>query len=196
MQLNNKPDNICNDCLTELKGAVSFKQKCENSDSFLRNINLQIFDKFDDDFIDTNLFEDDDYDLKPDFEEIFDTNSKSQSSGCSEKSHLVDSSCQVDALAHTGHKKKSSKKFTIQCPTCEEEFSGPSKLIIHAKNEHQDLKPFKCLECTKCFQNPKSLKVHKRSHGNEKRFKCNECSLQFHVKANLISHARTHSGKV
>jgi KRAB domain-containing zinc finger protein len=93
-------------------------------------------------------------------------------------------------------KKKNSKKFSIQCSTCEEEFSGPSKLVIHAKNIHQDLKPFKCSDCPRSYQNPKALKVHKRSHENEKRFKCNECSLQFHVKANLVSHARTHSGMI
>lgn len=134
-------------------------------------------------------------DLKPDFEGIFEANSKSQSSCCSEKSNLVDNSCQVDALAAPPvQKKKGSKKISIQCPSCEEDFTGPSKLIIHARDQHQDLKPFKCAECPRSYQNPKALKVHKRSHENELRFKCSECSLQFHVKASLVSHARTHSG--
>lgn len=161
------------------------------------------FDKFDDDFIDTNLFDEDyvpDYlnedDLKPDFEEIFEASVKFQ---CSEKSKLVDSGCQVDVLASSPvtlpKRKSSSKKFTVRCTTCDEEFSGPAKLIIHARDFHQDLKPFKCTDCTRMYQNPKALKVHKRSHETEKRFKCNECSLQFHVKSNWISHARTHTGE-
>jgi KRAB domain-containing zinc finger protein len=95
----------------------------------------------------------------------------------------------------TVKKKISSKRFSIKCSTCEEEFSGPSKLISHARDQHQDLKPFKCSDCSRCYQNPKALKVHKRSHETEKRFKCLDCKLEFHVKANLISHSRVHSGE-
>lgn len=132
-------------------------------------------------------------DLKPDFEDIFEANAKFQSA---DKSKFVDSGCQVDVLASpvAQKRKSSSKKYTIKCSACDEEFSGPSKLIIHARELHQDLKPFKCTDCTRSYQNPKALKVHRRSHEVEKRFKCTECSLQFHVKSNLISHARTHSG--
>lgn len=195
----------------ELKTAVNFKQKCENSDSFLRNIHLPVFDKvvFDDDFIDTNLFDVPDYlnenDLKPDFEELFDNGF--ELAKLTEKANLVDNACQVDspplqtATLSTSpivKKKPSSRKFTLKCRMCEEEFTGPTKLIAHAMDQHQDTKPFKCPfeDCPKTYQNPKALKVHKRSrHEKEKRFKCDECSMQFYVKANFESHQRIHTGE-
>lgn len=134
------------------------------------------------------MYEDD---LKPDFEEILeDHHSKPEQ----KKTNV---GVQVDGGLIERKKSNKSKRFTIKCHTCDEEFPGPKKLISHSRDFHQDLKPFKCnySGCTKAYQNPKALKVHRRSHEEEKRFKCLECPAGFFVKANLISHTRTHLGE-
>jgi KRAB domain-containing zinc finger protein len=140
-----------------------------------------------------NLSEYDDFfineeDLKPDFEEILDSPKQSDDFFSKNEIKLGD-----------GKKRdnKASKRNSFICSTCDEEFSKPSKLIFHAKNSHQDMKPFKCIfnSCNRSYQNKKALKVHSRSHENEKKFKCLECDAKFHVKAYLISHLRTHSGE-
>lgn len=195
---------ICSDCLSDLKTACSFKEKCLASNQFIKNINFQtkfqIFDN--DDFIDTNLF-DDDYvtmtDLKPDFEELLESSSKSQAESVSS---FDSKGIQVDELLSEEDKNKkdkkinkNSKKLNVKCSICDEEFSGPSKLVAHSKEVHHDFKPFKCNICTRSYQNPKALKVHVRSHDPEKKFKCIDCNAGFHVKASLLSHSRIHSNE-
>lgn len=177
---------------------------------FLKNISFerkfQIFDDAGDgtidDFIDTNLF-DQDYifdpeymndptedDLKPDFDSL---DSKTQVENKTEsKGTQVDSSGQNE-------KRKFSRNPTrfIRCSSCSLTFSGPLKLIQHAKEVHQDIKPFKCLHlgCLRSYQNPKALKVHLKLHEVIKPFKCEECLASFHVKANLLAHIRIHTGE-
>lgn len=187
-----------------LKSACDFKQKCETSDLFLRNINFerkfQIFDADDETnlFIDTNLFDilDPDYisdptedDLKPDFDSL---DSKAQTDSGSKTK-------QIDSNGQQNEKRKYSRSLArfIKCSSCFETFSGPSKLMQHAKDFHQDSKPFKCthLECSRSYQNPKALKVHRKMHLVERPFKCDECHASFHVKANLLSHIRIHTGE-
>ncbi|KAL7051570.1 hypothetical protein ACKWTF_004509 [Chironomus riparius] len=201
LDLDFKPNLICSDCLNELKIACSFKQKCENSEQFIKNINFETKFQIFDDFIDTNLFDEDyvtDYmnedDLKPDFEELLECSSKSLPESVSS---VDNKGIQVDCFSEKKITKKSSKRFSIKCMTCDDEFSGPSKLVIHARDFHNDTKPFKCsiTGCMRAYQNPKALKVHKRSHEEDKRFKCSECNASFHVKGNLVSHARIHSGQ-
>lgn len=193
---------ICNGCLTQLRIACDFKQKCETSDLFLsKNFNFenkfQIFDDDDkynrtiDDFIDTNLFDilDPDYpvsdpneeDRKPDFDSL---EAKNQTTATS------------DSQSEKRKYLRNLARF-VKCSTCSETFSGPSKLIQHAKAAHQDMKPFKCNhpDCGRSYQNPKALKVHKKLHLIERPFKCDECLATFHIKARLQSHIRIHTGE-
>jgi KRAB domain-containing zinc finger protein len=165
---------------------------------FLKNINFvekkfqPLFDNENggtiDDFIDTNLFDQDyildpDYmndpteDLKPDFDSL---DSKAQSSD-GQRSRAARNSSRI-----------------LKCFSCSETFTGPGKLVQHAKDIHQDTKPFKCIHpgCVNAYQNPKGLKVHRKLHESDKQFKCSECQASFHVKANLLSHLRqTHTGE-
>lgn len=193
----------------QLKAACDFKQKCETTDLFLRNINFerkfQIFedDRTIDDFIDTNLFDseyilDPDYmndptledDLKPDFDSL----DSRQTEMTVEK---ASKGIQVEAQSD---KRKASRNVsikTLKCGACSETFSAPLKLVQHAKDFHNDLKPFKCCfqDCDRAYQNPKSLKIHHRLHESIKPFKCEECQNHFHVKANLLAHVRSHTGE-
>ncbi|KAG5669755.1 hypothetical protein PVAND_000049 [Polypedilum vanderplanki] len=202
IDLDFKPDLICGDCLNELKTACSFKQKCETSNQFIKNINFQtkfqIFDNDDNDFIDTNLFDEDYFmnenELKPDFEELLENHAKIKTeSGSSFDSKGV----QVESKQLIEKKKtnKNSKRSNIKCPNCDEDFTGPAKLILHSKEFHNDLKPFKCKQCARSYMNPKALKVHARSHDEDKKFKCTDCNASFHVKSSLISHSSIHSGQ-
>lgn len=211
--MDHKPDQICNDCLSQLKVACEFKHKCETSDSFLKNINfernLQIFDDADDrtidDFIDTNLF-DQDYILDPDYmNDPTEDGLEPDIDSLDSKALLVDTkvdskSCQVDFHIQQTEKRKISRNQTrfMKCSSCSETFSGPSRLMQHAINVHQDNKPFKCIYpgCEKSYQNPKALKVHQKFHDTVKPFKCEECNAGYHVKANLLAHVRTsHTGE-
>jgi KRAB domain-containing zinc finger protein len=132
--------------------------------------------------------------LKPDFEELLETSSKPKTESVSSfdsKAIQVESN-QLVQKKKTG---KNSKKSTIKCASCDEDFSGPSKLMLHAKEVHNDQKPFKCKQCLRSYTNPKALKVHTRSHDEHKKFKCTECNASFHVKSCLISHSSVHSGQ-
>ena len=155
-------------------------------------------------FIDTNLFDQDyifdaDYmddptedDLKPDFDYL-----DSRPTETSEN-RMDSKATQVESVSQQFEKRKNLRnQRTAQCSLCSESFSGPSKLIQHAKAFHQCMKPFKCnyTGCPSSYQTPKALKVHMKFHEIIKPFKCDECQASFHVKTNLLSHRRVHNGE-
>ena len=178
---------------------------------FLRNINFErkFLDDAEggtiDDFIDTNLFDQDyildpDYmndptedDLKPDFDSLDSKQPETGESSTNSKGTQIDSQVfQIEKRKFTRNPPK-----VLKCSSCTEIFSGPAKLVEHAKVFHNDLKPFKCSfqDCVRAYQNPKGLKIHRQLHENLKPFKCEECQLNFHVKANLLAHIRVHTGE-
>ncbi|XP_026546722.1 zinc finger protein 716-like [Notechis scutatus] len=56
-------------------------------------------------------------------------------------------------------------------------------------------KPYKCLECGKCFRTSRQFTIHKRIHTGEKPYKCMECGKTFTVSSGLRSHKKIHTGE-
>ncbi|KAJ9076802.1 GLI zinc finger 1 [Entomophthora muscae] len=63
-------------------------------------------------------------------------------------------------------------------------------------HSHTNQRPFRCSApgCSKAYNDPKTLREHKRTHG-EKTFLCTvpACSKSFHRKTHLKQHLRTHN---
>ncbi|XP_050523814.1 zinc finger protein 43-like isoform X2 [Daktulosphaira vitifoliae] len=56
------------------------------------------------------------------------------------------------------------KKNFFPCQWCSKKFSWSSGLYRHYRSAHKSIKPFKCVQCAKCFSDYTSYRVHKRNH--------------------------------
>lgn len=187
---------LCNQCMQMLKNACELKKKllkmlCGVSFESKFNIFDDIKEEIDN--IDTKLF--DPYlILDPSEFNAFDDDSLSH----------IDILEDVELNNKTLHKDESTKpppkklkhpvnnsKY-LQCAVCNEEFTGPAKLIKHSKEIHKDDMPFKCHHCKKAYSTKKGLKFHEVSHSDNKPFSCDFCLKAFHLKVYLLAHIRVH----
>ncbi|XP_029441471.1 zinc finger protein 629-like [Rhinatrema bivittatum] len=67
--------------------------------------------------------------------------------------------------------------------------------LVEPQKVHKRERPFKCIECEKCFVQRSQLKIHKAVHSGEKPFKCSECDKSFTWKSNLSAHLKLHRGE-
>ena len=82
--------------------------------------------------------------------------------------------------------KRTAHSSPVNCQCCDKEFKTEKLMRNHVKEKN-----FKetCSHCQTEFNNPRSYKVHLKSHGNSE-FKCDDCgkiclskaSLSFHLK--------------
>uniref|UniRef100_A0A803T181 Uncharacterized protein n=1 Tax=Anolis carolinensis TaxID=28377 RepID=A0A803T181_ANOCA len=85
-------------------------------------------------------------------------------------------------------------KKPYRCLECGKCFGQRAHLKSH-QIIHTGEKPYKCLECGKCFGRNTHLTLHKRIHTGEKPYQCLECGKCFSQKANLHKHQKIHTGK-
>ena len=83
-----------------------------------------------------------------------------------------------------------------KCKMCNYSSKHTLSLKWHQQSVHEGLK-FKCDKCDKTFNNPQSLKVHKKAHHNQKlEYSCNECEFTTisSFKVSLSRHAEQAHG--
>uniref|UniRef100_A0A803TU42 Uncharacterized protein n=1 Tax=Anolis carolinensis TaxID=28377 RepID=A0A803TU42_ANOCA len=83
------------------------------------------------------------------------------------------------------------EKGQHKCHQLEESFGSSMHLTNYGKPKVVD-KPYKCLECGKCYHLKGSLSTHQKSHFGEKPYKCLECGKSFYRKDSLKLHQYTH----
>ncbi|XP_060615570.2 zinc finger protein 157-like [Anolis sagrei] len=86
------------------------------------------------------------------------------------------------------------EKGQPQCHQWEESF-GSSIHLTNYENPQIVDKPYKCLECGKCYHLKASLSRHQKSHLEEKPYKCLECGKDFSEKRSFIVHEMNHRGE-
>lgn len=99
----------------------------------------------------------------------------------------------------------SKKPRVYTCRVCGEDgFDSLPKLLVHRRNNHQDVmlplgskkdKVHKCEQCNKAFTGRVALKHHAMSHAGELPHVCEFCNKGFTQKRSLILHRRIHTGE-
>ncbi|XP_040905033.1 zinc finger protein 3 homolog [Toxotes jaculatrix] len=87
------------------------------------------------------------------------------------------------------------QKEEKSCHICGKSFRRDSYLIRHVDKSHKGHKAFKCLECSKEFDQRYQLILHIRSHTGEKPFSCDYCGKAFVQNSSRLAHMRVHTGE-
>uniref|UniRef100_A0A8C6V6K0 Uncharacterized protein n=1 Tax=Naja naja TaxID=35670 RepID=A0A8C6V6K0_NAJNA len=94
----------------------------------------------------------------------------------------------------TSQKVIDTKEKPYKCLECGKCFKTRGHLTSHERI-HTGEKPYKCMECGKTFAHSNTLTLHNRIHTGEKPYKCMECGKTFTQGSGLRSHKMIHTGE-
>ncbi|XP_058028232.1 zinc finger protein 287-like [Ahaetulla prasina] len=94
----------------------------------------------------------------------------------------------------TSQKVIDTKEKPYKCLECGKCFRTRWHLTSHERI-HTGEKLYKCMECGKTFAHNNTLTIHKRIHTGEKPYKCMECGKTFAQRNHIISHKMIHTGE-
>lgn len=83
----------------------------------------------------------------------------------------------------------------IACRFCGKGFMKDSLLKKHVHESHKGQKAFKCLKCSKEFEDRHRLILHVRIHTGERPFSCDFCGKTFIQNSSRILHMSVHTGE-
>lgn len=216
------PSQVCQQCAQQVNTSYDFKQRCESTDSILRQylIKMQPNHKagIQDDpeaslqsIAQTNI-EDEDWEplsIKIEVKELgredclpSDGKWKNAQPGPSDVMNSDDKTLSAAKIkpehnrSNSNNQEKSkgaSKKFS--CRECNKVFPSRQKLIRHLRT-HANEMPFSCPECGKFFRRSNMFAKHMQAHAaGEKPYMCTECGKSFCHSHILKEHIRIHTGE-
>ncbi|XP_070792267.1 LOW QUALITY PROTEIN: zinc finger protein 664-like [Pituophis catenifer annectens] len=94
----------------------------------------------------------------------------------------------------TSQKAIDTKEKPYKCLECGKCFRTRWHLTSHERIQTGE-KLYKCMECGKTFAHNNTLTIHKRIHTGEKPYKCIECGKTFAQRNHIISHKMIHTGE-
>jgi len=75
-----------------------------------------------------------------------------------------------------------------KCVQCKKEYKRNAHLVQHVRTVHKGERPHRCLQCSKTFARPSHLVAHNVTHTRERNFQCDVCELRFAHHFQLTAH--------
>ncbi|XP_071052432.1 zinc finger protein 271-like [Onthophagus taurus] len=214
------PHLICNYCVTQLKAAVNFKQLCEATDLFYKDLlNLNIEHKIEiyEDMIlseDTSIKQGGDNDNlnNRDYIQVLDDENililtcgeclkvftTIEGLKCHKRIHSKDpfkcKYCGREYLSLKSlnrHELMHTKRKLHVCKICNITISRDTNLKKHLMVHLKD-RPYQCEGCTKGFNRSEDLDIHKNKCKGQKIYTCNICAKGFNREDSCMVHEKMH----
>ena len=77
------------------------------------------------------------------------------------------------------------------CDICQQQFITRDNLKQHSLRRHEDVKPYVCSECPKCFCTSRELRSHHLVHLDVKNFSCCLCNKSFKRPWTFVKHFKS-----